>query len=96
MFAGEEAWDGWQHAGPRLILPPESNPSDHSWPVRGLEVLLCHMGICEEERLEQLADRLLQYGATVVRILTPLAEGGLAILKGDRGGDRGQGSTDHQ
>ena len=48
------------------MLPDECDPADFQWPVAHQDVLLIEVGIYDTERVERIAQVLLESGARLV------------------------------
>ena len=51
---------------PVIVLPDGDDPADYRWPVIDQDVLLIEVGIYDTERIERIAQVLLESGARMV------------------------------
>ena len=64
---GPGAWDfAKKHSHPILVLPEDEVPGDRAWPSDGQPALIHERGTYDDERLDSIAQALLQAGASSV------------------------------
>ena len=67
IACGPNAWDFTKlKPFPVLVLPDECDPADFQWPVADQDVLLIEIGTYDTERVERIAQVLLESGARLV------------------------------
>jgi len=67
IACGPNAWDFTKlKPFPVLVLPDECDPADFRWPVADQDVLLIEVGTYDTERVERIAQVLLESGARLV------------------------------
>jgi hypothetical protein len=75
LYIGEKAWDkakatAMSRPTRTLILPPEKNPSDYDWPVKGCDILIIETTEVDTEYIEHFVLILFSYGATRVTLIS--------------------------
>ncbi len=82
IFVGWQAWD-WARRDTRrkLVLPPDSSPSEFKWLVVNMEIIVIDTGATDEALLH-LSYELLRAGALKVAVIPHKVPriGGLAII----------------
>jgi len=75
LYYGNESWPmgDWCEYRLRndlgaLLLPPDPNPQQYRWPVKGVEMLGIQCGEYPTDETQRLSFLLLKAGASVVRI----------------------------
>ena len=64
---GPGAWDfAKRHSHPIMVLPEDEVPGDRAWPLDGRAALIYERGTYDDERLDSMAQALLQAGASSV------------------------------
>lgn len=76
IFIGNDAWkqacEKIKSAPERVIcLPPWLSPNDFYFPVKECDILIFDTGYAEEDYLIELAERLYDDGANIVRLISP-------------------------
>jgi hypothetical protein len=73
IYAGSQAWGTARirnsYCADALVLPEGESPSQYSWPVRGVDVLVIQAGIIDLKPIPELAHILIASGATIVRVV---------------------------
>ena len=67
VWIGPSAWDRAKRCGyPAMVLPDETDPAEYRWPVESEGVLVFEHGVYDTDRLERVAQVLLENGAQMV------------------------------
>lgn len=77
IAVGSEAWAFPMYKSfPVMVLPPDANPFDFDWPVRGQSVLVHQWGAARPDTLDRLMLALFQAGAEMI-VAVGLPQGAL-------------------